>query len=213
MLAHALAQQARRPSGMLGRLFGLGMGRINQGVNSWVISLLDVQPDAQVLEVGFGPGRAVQRVERMLSSGRVSGIDLSATMVDQATKLNRAAVQRGKVDLRLGGASSLPYADATFDRIFCVNVIYFWAPPYQELAEMFRVARAGAKVAIYVGDREQMAGVPMTRTGLFQLFSPSDVAGLLERAGFVNCKIYESSISQGPISKGGCVVATRPAAL
>jgi ubiquinone/menaquinone biosynthesis C-methylase UbiE len=198
---------------MLGRLFGMGMGRINRGVNSWVISLLDVQPDARVLEIGFGPGRAIQQVEQMLTGGRAYGVDVSTTMVEQASRLNRAAIQRGTVDLRSGEASDLPFPEASFDRVFCVNVIYFWATPQRELAEMFRVTRPGGRVAVYVGDREQMSGVPMTRTGLFQLFSLSDLAGLLAAAGFVNCKIYESSIAQGPISKGGCVVATRPSAL
>lgn len=213
MLAHALAQQARRPSGLLGRLFGMGMGRMNQGVNDWVISLLDIQPDNDVLEIGFGPGRAIQQVERLLTVGKAYGVDMSATMVEQATKLNRQAVDLGRVDLRLGEAAQLPFAASSFDRIFCVNVIYFWPAPERELAELFRVSRPGAKVAIYAGDREQMAGVPMTRTGLFQLFALSDIARLLEGVGFSDCKIYESAISQGPISKGGCVVARRAPAL
>lgn len=210
MLAHALAQQARRPSGLLGRLFGMGMGRINRGVNDFVITQLEIRPRDKVLEIGFGPGKAIEQVARQLTTGRIDGLDMSGTMVTQAAKLNRRAIEQGKVDLRVGEASRMPYRDETFDRIFCVNVMYFWPQPERELGEMFRVAADDARVAIYIGDREQMADVPMTKTGVFRLFSGEDVAALLREAGFQDCRIVEASIEQGPISRGSCVLGTRP---
>ncbi len=210
MLAHTLAQQARQPKGLLGRLFGMGMGRMNQGVNEWVISLLDLHADNVVLELGFGPGKALQLAERLVPAGRSCGVDMSPTMIDQASRLNRSAIRAGRMDLRLGAASDLPYPDLMFDRIFCVNVIYFWTTPERELAEIFRVGKRGARVAIYIGDREQMATVPMTKTGLFRLYSSEEVKSLLEAQGFAECEIHQSSISQGPISRGSCVVGTIP---
>ncbi len=210
MLAHTLAQQARQPSGLLGRLFGMGMGRMNQGVNEWVISLLELQPEHVVLELGFGPGKALQAAARLVSKGRLCGVDMSSAMLDQASRRNRAAIQAGKMDLRLGEASHLSYPDLMFDRIFCVNVIYFWTDPEKELAEIFRVGKRGGRVAIYIGDRDQMATVSMTKTGLFRLYSPEEVQALLEAQGFANCEIHRSSISQGPISRGSCVVGTIP---
>ncbi|MCW7540987.1 methyltransferase domain-containing protein [Aquabacterium sp. A7-Y] len=210
MIAHVLAQQARRPSGLLGRLFGLGMGRVNQGVNDWVISLLDIQPESLVLEIGFGPGRAIQQIERMLGSGRVSGIDLSNAMLRQAARRNRAGVAGGKVHLRIGDAAQLPYPENTFDRIYCVNVMYFWQAPQVELTEMFRVARPGARVAVYIGDREEMAAVAMTKTGVFTLYSPEEVVEALQRVGFENCRSFQASIAQGPISRGTCAVGSKP---
>ena len=210
MLAHALAQQARQPKGLFGRLFGMGMRRMNQGVNEWVISLLDLQAEQVVLELGFGPGKALQAAERLVPRGRVCGVDMSPTMIEQASRLNRAAIRSGRMDLRLGEASRLSFPDLTFDRIFCVNVIYFWAKPEIEIAEIFRVAKRGARVAIYIGDRDQMATVSMTRTGLFKLYTPEEVQRLLEAQGFAACEIHRSSISQGPISRGSCVVGTIP---
>ena len=210
MLAHALAQQARRPSGLLGRLFGMGMGRINRGVNDFVLTQLGIQPNHKVLEIGFGPGKAIQQVEQRLTTGRVDGLDMSGTMVAQAAKLNRRAIEQGKVDLRVGEASRMPYRDQTFDRVFCVNVMYFWPQPERELGEMFRVTAEGGQVAIYIGDRQQMADVPMTKTGVFRLFSGQDVADLLDHAGFEDCRIVEAAIEQGPISRGSCVLGVRP---
>jgi hypothetical protein len=47
-----------RPQGFLGRLGGRVMARTNRNCASWVVGLLEVQPNDKVLEVGFGPGIA-----------------------------------------------------------------------------------------------------------------------------------------------------------
>lgn len=209
MLAHTLAAQARKPSGLLGRLFGMGMGRINQGVNDWVISLLELQPSDHVLEIGFGPGKALRKVLNLVPSGKVSGLDMSNTMMEQARRLNRLAIQEGRAELQLGEAARMPFADASFNRIFCVNVAYFWQAPDIELKEIHRVCKPGGMVAVYIGDRHQMANVPMTRTGIFKLYGADDIKRLLQAAGFTDISIYEASIAQGPISKGSCITARR----
>ena len=57
--------------------------RGNKGVENVVVEHLDIQPDHQVLEVGFGPGAgldaALKKVEH--GSGKVHGVDISEQMV------------------------------------------------------------------------------------------------------------------------------------
>lgn len=60
MNSNIFAAQAGRPSGLLGRVMGRIMGWHNQPDNEWTISLLKIQPTDHVLEIGFGPGRAIQ---------------------------------------------------------------------------------------------------------------------------------------------------------
>jgi hypothetical protein len=45
-----------RPQGLLGKLGGIIMARMNSECATWVIDLLHIQPNDKVLEVGFGPG-------------------------------------------------------------------------------------------------------------------------------------------------------------
>ena len=45
-----------RPKGVLGRLGGVIMARVNRDAAAQVIALLDVRPDDVVLEVGTGLG-------------------------------------------------------------------------------------------------------------------------------------------------------------
>ena len=48
------------PKGVLGRLGGMIMARMNWDAAEQVIELRDVQSDDKILEVGFGPGVAIQ---------------------------------------------------------------------------------------------------------------------------------------------------------
>jgi SAM-dependent methyltransferase len=99
MIGRFIASQFRKPSGMLGRLIGNGMARGNEPEARWTIDLLNIQPDSRVLEIGFGPGVAIEYAAQQAVQGHVSGIDYSETMVQVARKRNASAIRNGLVDL------------------------------------------------------------------------------------------------------------------
>ena len=63
-----------RPQGILGRLGGIIMARTNAGCGAWVTDLLDVGPNDNVLEVGFGPGVVIQRLSKRAQQGMSRGL-------------------------------------------------------------------------------------------------------------------------------------------
>ena len=65
-----------RPQGVLARLGGVVMGRMNADFGAWVSDLLEVRPNHSVSEVGFGPGVTIQR-RSQLGRGTCRGIDQS----------------------------------------------------------------------------------------------------------------------------------------
>jgi SAM-dependent methyltransferase len=136
-----LVRMFGRPGGVLGRLGGLIMARTNRECAVWVIELLDVGPDENVLEVGFGPGVGIQLLAKRAAAGYVAGIDPSVEMVAQASARNAEAIKRGRVDLRLGSAASLPFADDTFDKAVAINSMQLSAGCWRRLAR----DRAGGK--------------------------------------------------------------------
>jgi trans-aconitate methyltransferase len=77
-----------RPTGMLGKLGGIIMARVNAPFARCVIRLLDVQPRDKVLEIGFGPGVGIQLLAKSAPEGRVAGVDCSREMVEQASARN-----------------------------------------------------------------------------------------------------------------------------
>jgi hypothetical protein len=62
-------QMFGRPRGVLGRLGGVIMARMNQQCAAWVIDLLEVQPHDRILEVGFGPGVGIELLAKAASEG------------------------------------------------------------------------------------------------------------------------------------------------
>lgn len=131
------------PKGLLGTIGGWLMGRMSVKLNAWAVSSLDVQLDEYVLEVGFGPGVAIQQIAERAAQGFVAGIDPSDVMVRQASKRNASAIKLGRVELREGSVASLPYEDSSFNKVLSVNNIMLWPGPGESLKEVRRVLKPG----------------------------------------------------------------------
>jgi ubiquinone/menaquinone biosynthesis C-methylase UbiE len=137
-----------RPRGVLGRLGGAIMARMNRDAAAQVIALLDLRPDDKVLEVGFGPGVAIALMLPRVPTGAVAGIDLSPDMVGQAAARNAEAVRSRRADLRCGAADRLPFADDAFDKAIAINSMQVWPDAGAGLREIRRVLKSGGTVAL-----------------------------------------------------------------
>ena len=142
--------QFAHPEGWVGRFVGTILALKNRERNSWTISMLDIQPNDHVLEIGFGPGQAIQEVAKVATNGFVAGIDLSDVMVAQASQRNAAAIRSGRVLLRQGSESPLPFEDNKFNKVFAVNSMQFWSNPVAGLQEVRRVLTPGGQVVITI---------------------------------------------------------------
>jgi SAM-dependent methyltransferase len=142
--------QFARPTGLPGRMAGWIMAHrsSNRRRNAWAVSLLDVQRDDRVLEIGFGPGVAIRELARLAADGYVYGLDHSEVMLRQAAQRNAESVRRGRVELRLGSVEHLPVFDVPFDKILAVNAMQFWDQPAETLRALRRVLRNGGRIAI-----------------------------------------------------------------
>jgi ubiquinone/menaquinone biosynthesis C-methylase UbiE len=98
-----------------------------------------------VLEIAPGPGYFCIELAR-LGDYRITGLDISQSFVQIARKnAARAGLQ---IDFRLGNASSMPFADATFDFTFCQAAFKNFSKPVEAIAEMYRVLRPNGVAVI-----------------------------------------------------------------
>lgn len=141
------------PRGFLGALAGWIMGRTGINHNKWAVSKLNVRPDDRILEIGFGPGVAIHLLAEQVTRGFVAGIDPSPVMIRQAGKRNVAAIKAGRVELRQGTVSALPYDDRSFDKVLSVNNIMMWPDLHENLREVYRVMRPCGVIVIALHPR------------------------------------------------------------
>jgi ubiquinone/menaquinone biosynthesis C-methylase UbiE len=98
------------------------------------------------LDVGCGTGRAMPALREAVGpTGRVLGIDLTPEMLTVARDLGR---QRHG-DLLLGDADRLPVRDGEVDVIFAAGLVNHLADVDPVLTELARVARPGARLALF----------------------------------------------------------------
>src|SRR5262245_15382262 len=95
----------------------------------WAVQLLDVCPEDEILEIGYGPGVAVSLVCERLAGGRITAIDWSTTAIERATKRNVDRIASGTAVFQQVDLAGLRLPGRRFDKIFAVNVNLFWVQP------------------------------------------------------------------------------------
>jgi SAM-dependent methyltransferase len=117
-LMKIVGRQARKPSGWFGKmLYGHMAAWGHRPLTNWATSFMNIQPSDHVLDVGCGGGMASKLIAQIAVDGFVAGIDHSEDMLQQALKRNAAAIRAGRVEVRHGNVSALPYDDNSFDKV------------------------------------------------------------------------------------------------
>jgi ubiquinone/menaquinone biosynthesis C-methylase UbiE len=210
MIGRLIAGKFRNPSGFLGRLVGKAMARNNEPAVNWTISLLNIQPDDRILEIGFGPGVGIEYAAQKASNGHVAGIDASETMVQVACQRNARAIKTGRVNLKQGEVSSLPYEDESFNKAASIHCIYFWKNPTADLQEIYRTLKPNGRLAITILPKEtwlKQRKPPVPPPDLFTLYNSNEVAQLFTDAGFREVQIEDCPPSIN--FSGACVIGIK----
>jgi len=201
MFQKMIDDQYRRPSGWLGRWIGRKMAQQHIPENEWTVHLLNPQPEDRILEIGFGPGIAIERVAPHLKEGHIAGVDFSQTMVKAARKRNAKAVEAGHVDLRYGDVLHLPFSDGSFDKVYSIHSIYFWPRPVDGLREIYRVLKTGGTLILTIlpkekwgtGDPDKPVGTPECRP-----YSGEELREMLAEIGYVDIQIVVEEKAVSP---------------
>ncbi len=109
------------------------------------IGLMDLQAGQDVLDVACGRGMTSYMIRRAHPTVRVTGLDLLPENVQVARTL--FANQPG-LEYEVGDATSLPYPDATFDRIHCLEGAFHFPDRGRFLIEAGRVLRPNGRMAV-----------------------------------------------------------------
>ncbi len=199
-----LGSQWGCPSGPLGWFVGKLMERGNAAMNELGLEALDVQQGDAVLEVGFGPGVALERIAEQADGGFAAGVEPSELMVRQAARRLRSYVDAGRAELRAGSSSDIPYPDATFDRVLSANTIYFWEDLASGFREIRRVVKPGGRFVLVFrategeGGALQVHGASLHMHGMVKPALVAEVAEWMREAGFKDLEQRQRDAPFGP---------------
>ncbi len=149
--------------------------RLLRGQQDEALRRLAPKDGERILDLGCGPGRALQRMPG------AAGADASLEMLRKAP--------RGRAACAL--AQSLPFGDATFQAVLCTNSFHHYPDPIETLREIRRVLVPGGRAVLVDPNLDH----PLARFTVYggeallfgmsvHLHGAADWVGLLTGAGF-----------------------------
>lgn len=138
-------ETTERAYGHYARIYDLLFDRLLQPGRRAAVAALAPAAGDRVLEIGIGTGLSVP----LYPTGcRITGIDLSREMLQEAEKKRPTAYPAHDLRLLRMDATSLEFPDDAFDRVLASYVLSTVPEPDRTLAEILRVCRPGGRVVI-----------------------------------------------------------------
>lgn len=108
----------------------------------------------RVLDVGSGPGFLASEIADAVGpSGHVCGVEISDPLIAIA---QAHCAKRAWIEIRQGDAVRLPLPDDSFDAVVSTQVLEYVAEVDAAIAEIFRVVRAGGRIAVLDTDWDSL---------------------------------------------------------
>jgi ubiquinone/menaquinone biosynthesis C-methylase UbiE len=155
---------------------------------------LDLKQGETVLEIGFGTGKAVIAMAKIVGeNGKVHGIDISEGMLAVALRNVKKAGYSSRANLKLGEATELHFDVNTFDAVFMGFVLELFNTPDIPivLQECWRVLKKGGRICVVSLSKEDPPRLPdrlyewsHKRFPVLIDCRPIHVRGSLQEAGF-----------------------------
>jgi len=119
--------QAAKPTGFWGRIAARFMAYGHRPVYKNMSTILNLQPEDDLLEIGFGSGIFLKSYASHARS--IAGLEYSEDMVKLASRHNRKWIEEGTAELRHGDAAQLPWEDEKFSAVAVIETFYFFQNP------------------------------------------------------------------------------------
>jgi len=183
MFEELIAGQFKKPTGLFGMLTSNLMIKGNRSNYETLLRDLDIQQQDKILEIGYGPGIGINLIAERCNSCVVHGIDFSKLMYKRASKLNRKYLDDNKVTLLLGDFLDIQIDFKDYDKVFCLNLIYFWnelVPPFEKIRSLLK---KGGIFCFYMAHKDFLTK-KKSPDKIFNKYSIEEVTAALTKTGF-----------------------------
>jgi ubiquinone/menaquinone biosynthesis C-methylase UbiE len=149
---------------------------------------LGADTDILLLDVATGTGRLPASLLRQNDfAGHIVGLDLSRGMLEKAR--GNLARHRSRISLVRHDATTLPFPDATFDAVTCLETLEFLPDQLSTIGEMVRVLKPGGLLLITLRVGKQARAFPgkrISRSQIFDILEPYPFDEIILTAWEVN---------------------------
>jgi ubiquinone/menaquinone biosynthesis C-methylase UbiE len=117
-----------------------------------VVALAKPKAGDRVLDVACGTGVVARHAaERVGPSGRIVGLDLNPGMLSVAASVaSKVSGNSAAITWREASAVEMPFADASFDVVYCQLGLQFFPDRPKALREMYRVLTPEGRLSLMV---------------------------------------------------------------
>ncbi len=191
-LMNVIGKQMQYPRGIFGKILFAWMTRMTIEHARWTVDLMEIQPDDDIIEIGFGNGANIKLLLQRARNGSVTGVEISETAIEMASKKNAKAISEGRVKLYEAAGNALPFEAGVYDKACTVATAYVIEDPGAVFKEMYRVLKPHGRAAVTFPVRENFIRFKPVGTEGFYLHELADLKKAFRDAGFVNCRTEDN---------------------
>lgn len=153
-----------------------------------MVRSVGIQPGWRVLDAGCGGGAFLPLLAELVGpTGAITALDIAP---DNAAKIERGVAGGAfpaPIEARVGSILALPYADASFDAVWCANVVGYLTDEELAiaLAEFRRVVRPGGVIGIKEHDGTMQRILPAPPFAISHLMELEARRGVIRAIGCV----------------------------
>ncbi len=185
MIRAIISSQFRKPAGWLGRIVSKLLIKGNSFEYDRILDELEIKPNDKLFEIGYGPGIGIEKICSFVDC-HIEGVDFSELMFKQASERNRIHIESNKAVLSYGDFLDYPLSADQYDKIFCLNVIYFWDNLFIPFTKIRLALKAGGRFCFSMADKDHLDRIPFTSDQVFNKYSIDEVINQLKLAGFTD---------------------------
>lgn len=173
------------------------MNASHSKLTDWGLGHVSIESHSTILDIGCGGGRTVGKLAAIATQGKVYGVDYSEESVAATKRTNARYIDLGRVEVRHGSVSQLPFPDGTFDLITAVETHFWWPNLPADMREVFRVTKPGGAVIliaeIYKGANTLAARLAekYAERSPLKLLSVDEHRELLTSTGYSDIQVIE----------------------
>jgi ubiquinone/menaquinone biosynthesis C-methylase UbiE len=195
-----VVRQFVKPAGWFGRFNLSNMNRRHSALTDWGLEHVSIEKKYTILDVGCGGGRTVSKLAAMAPEGKVYGVDHSEASVAVSQRTNKPWIEKGRVEIRPGSVSQLPFADNSFDLATAVENHFYWPDLPADLREVLRVLKPGGALLViaevYKGGKndttvQKFVDVMAKAETPYAHLSVDEHRALFSAAGYAEAQVFE----------------------